>query len=51
MKHLTREQRYAISIMLQKGSSQKEIAEAIGKDKSTVSREIKRNSDSRNGKY
>ena len=37
--------------MLQKGYSQKEIAEAISKDKSTISREIKRNKDKRNGVY
>ena len=51
MKHLTNEQRYTISVMLQKGYSQTEIAKAINKDKSTVSREIKRNSDKRNGIY
>lgn len=42
--HLTREQRYQISALLQSGSSQKKIAEIIGKDKSGVSREIRRNS-------
>ena len=51
MKHLTSEQRYTISVMLQKGHSQKEIAEVIGKDKSTISREIRRNRDKRNGVY
>jgi len=51
MKHITREQRYTISVMLQKGYSQKEIAAAISKDKSTISREIKRNKDKRNGVY
>ena len=51
MKHLTKEQRYTISVMLQKGYSQKEIAKAIDKDKSTISREIKRNRDKRNGVY
>ena len=50
MKHLTREQRYTISIM--KGKlNQSEIAEAIGKDKSVVSRELKRNCDKRSGLY
>ena len=47
MKHLTKEQRYTISVMIQNGHSQKEIAETIGEDKSTISREIKRNSDKR----
>jgi IS30 family transposase len=37
--------------MLQKGYKQKQIAEAIGKDKSTVSREIQRNCDARSGAY
>lgn len=41
--HLTREQRYQISALLQAGHSQKEIAEVIGKDKSVISRELKRN--------
>jgi IS30 family transposase len=51
MKHLTVGQRYTISLMLQKGYKQKQIAEAIGKDKSTVSREIRRNCDARSGAY
>ena len=51
MKHLTSEQRYTISVMLQKGHSQKEIAEVLEKDKSTISREINRNKDKRNGVY
>ncbi len=42
-KHITEEQRYAISMMLQIPMSKKAIAEAIGVDKSTVYREIKRN--------
>ena len=37
--------------MLQNGHSQKEIAEVIGKDKSTISREIRRNRDKKNGVY
>jgi IS30 family transposase len=51
MKHLTVKQRYTISVMLQKGYTQKQIAEAIGKHKSTVSREIQRNCDARSGAY
>jgi IS30 family transposase len=41
--HLTREQRYTISVMHRQGCSQKKIAAAIDKDKSVVSRELKRN--------
>lgn len=48
--HLTREQRYAISVMYRQGCSQKEIAQAIGKDKSVISRELKRNANLK-GKY
>lgn len=51
MKHLTREQRYTISEMKQKGYSQTKIAEVIGKSKSVVSRELDRNCDKRNGEY
>ncbi len=50
-KHLTVEQRYAISAMLQIPMTQKAIAGAIGVDKSTISRELKRNCDNRSGKY
>jgi len=48
--HLTREQRYTISAMHKQGCTQKQIAEAINKDKSVVSRELKRNANSK-GKY
>ena len=51
MGHLTLEQRYTISCMLKENYSQSDIAEAIGKHKSVVSREIKRNCDKRNGTY
>lgn len=51
MKHITQEQRYTISVMKEKAYTQKQISEAIGKDKSTISREIRRNCDSRSGKY
>jgi IS30 family transposase len=37
--------------MLQKGYKQKQIAEAIGKDKNIVCREIRRNCDARSGAY
>ena len=42
-KHLTREQRYAISRLLANGISQKQIALSIHVSPSTVCREIKRN--------
>ncbi len=48
--HLTREQRYTISCMHKQGCSQKLIAQTIGKDKSVVSRELKRNANTK-GKY
>ena len=48
--HLIPEQRYAISAMRRQGCTQRQIAEVIGKDKSVVSRELKRNANSK-GKY
>ena len=48
--HLTREQRYVIYLELQRGTPQKAIAQLIGVSKSTVNREIRRNS-TPNGKY
>ena len=48
--HLTREQRYVIYLELQRGTSLEVIAQLIDVSKSTVSREIKRNS-TKNGKY
>jgi IS30 family transposase len=48
--HLTREQRYTISAMHKQGCIQKMIADTIGKDKSVISRELKRNSNMK-GKY
>ncbi|MEZ4907266.1 MAG: IS30 family transposase [Saprospiraceae bacterium] len=50
-KHLTLEQRYTISVMIQNKYSQTDIAKTIGKHKSMVCRELKRNSDKRNGEY
>ncbi|MDR2449436.1 MAG: IS30 family transposase [Prevotellaceae bacterium] len=46
-KQLTREQRYEIEVLLRAGKRQKEIAGLIGKDKSVISRELKRNSHKR----
>lgn len=51
MSHLTFEQRYTIATMYQNGKKKSEIATTIGKDKSVITREIKRNSDQRSGKY
>jgi transposase, IS30 family len=51
MKHLTELQRYTIEAMLGQGYKQKEIALAIGKHKSVISRELRRNCDQRSGTY
>ena len=45
--HLTRVQRYQISNGLKQGYSQKDIANIIGVNKSTISREIRRNGPNR----
>ena len=46
-KQLTKEQRYTISILLQRQCKKNEIAKAIGVSNSTITRELKRNSSSR----
>jgi IS30 family transposase len=46
-KHLTQEQRYTICRMLEAGCTRKDICTAIGKDKSVLSRKLKRNSSQR----
>lgn len=51
MSHLTYEQRYTISVMLQAGYTQVSISEALGRSKSVISREILRNRDGRSKKY
>ncbi len=51
MSHLTLSQRYEISILNEQKLSKSTIAERIGKDKSTIYRELKRNSDGRSGLY
>jgi IS30 family transposase len=51
MSHLTLEQRYQISDLLVAGQSQGKIADQLGVNKSTVSRELARNSDGRSGVY
>lgn len=51
MGHLTVAQRYTIQVLKEEGFSQSEIAKRINRDKSVVSRELKRNCDQRSGKY
>jgi IS30 family transposase len=51
MAHLTLEQRYKIETYKNTGKNISEISEYLGKDKSVISREIKRNSDQRSGIY
>ena len=51
MIHLSMKQRYEIELLRNQKYSMTKIAEIIGKNKSTISREIKRNSDQRNGVY
>lgn len=51
MSHLTLSQRYEISILNEQKLSKSIIAERIGKNKSTIYRELRRNSDGRSGRY
>jgi IS30 family transposase len=51
MSHLTLEQRYTIEVLLTQGFKQKDIANYISRNKSVVSREIRRNRDERSGQY
>ena len=51
MSQLTKAQRYTISVMRKQNFSMGEIAAAIGKHKSTISRELRRNCDGRSGRY
>ena len=43
MKHLTKPQRYIISVMLKNGFNQSSIAKEIGVSPSTISRALRRN--------
>jgi len=45
--HLSQEERYQIYILMSAGNSQQQIAELLGRHKSTISREIARNRRSR----
>ena len=51
MSHLTVEQRYTIGALRAQSISVTDIAKTIGKHKSVVSRELRRNADKRNGHY
>jgi IS30 family transposase len=51
MAHINREQRYTISVMLSQGQTQQAIASTIGKNKSVIFREIRRNRDQRSQVY
>ena len=51
MSHLTLSQRYEISVLNEQKLSKSVIAERLGKSKSTIYRELKRNSDGRSGQY
>ena len=50
-KHLSRDERVAIDIMLKDGKNLSEIARALGRNKGTISREIKRNSSPKHNHY
>jgi IS30 family transposase len=51
MAHINQEQRYVITLMLQQGKLQKEIALFINRSPSVISREIRRNRDAKTGIY
>jgi IS30 family transposase len=51
MAHITKEQRYAIKVLKEKGKTLTYIAQTIGKHKSVVSREIMRNKNQKTGTY
>ena len=51
MSHLTAKQRYTIASMREVGYNQTAIAKTIGKSKSVISRELRRNCDGRSGTY
>ena len=51
MSHITYEQSYTLSCMLNQGYNQTKIAAAKGRNKSVISREISRNKDQRSGLY
>jgi transposase, IS30 family len=48
---LTQEERYAITAQLMCGRSPAQIAKLLGRDRSTISRELRRNRTHHDGKY
>lgn len=50
-KHITKGQRYEISVLLQVGHGNSYIAEKLKVHESTIRREIKNNCDKRSGEY
>ena len=48
---LTQEERYAITAQLMCGRSQAQIGQLLGRDRSTISRELRRNRTRHDGKY
>src|SRR5438093_13119887 len=48
---LTQEERYAITAQLMCGRSQTQIAQLLGRDRSTISRELRRNRTHHDDKY
>ena len=51
MAHITKEQRYTIKVLNERGKSQTYISKVIGKDKSVICRELNRNKNRKTGKY
>ena len=51
MSHLSYEQRYTIEVLLKDGKKKSEIASLLSVHKSTITNELKRNSDGRNKEY
>ena len=51
MKHITSEERHTIAHLISQNLSPATIAQQLGRHKSTITREIKRNCDQRSGKY
>ncbi len=51
MAHLTPRQKYAIQVLRGEKCSQKEIAQKIGKDKTVISRELRRSNTPESGTF
>ena len=50
-KQITQEERYTIKVLLKQGYSHSEIASELGRHRSTVSRELRRNTQTGTGRY